>query len=1012
MKKPAMILLMNDALQFYKRARGSRDIKGKGCFYRLFSRTAMERTLEEIRSKAYTKIGELHCTAYVTDEPVPFQKRFEGKKTELIPGMRWAEKVFDCAWFHITGIIPEGAPKDRVVYLIDTGGEGLIYDKEGNPKQGVTCYASQFDYRLGLPVKKVVIDDNLSQDGNIEFFIDCGANDLFGNMKNKSAVQQLDIAVVNLEIRALMYDLEVLLSVYDYNAEDEYIESLYTTLCKVTEQCKDLDEEKAAALRGELLPYLNKKNDKPVFEYTAIGHSHLDLAWLWPIRETKRKGARTFTNQFLNLERYPFYIFGASQAQLYQWIKTEYPGVFEKVKELYDAGRWELQGATWIEMDTNLIGGESLIRQFYYGLKYFREEFQEDMKIVWLPDSFGYSACLPQVMKLADVPYFLTQKMSWNTVNKFPYHTFNWQGLDGSTVFAHMLPEDTYNAPARGEYLKKGETCFRERALSNRSLSLFGIGDGGGGPGFEHLERAKRLEDIKGMPKYRMGKAKPFFDEIVKDAPIFPVHSGELYLEKHQGTYTTQANNKKMNRRCEFLLRNYEMAAALATVKGIPLPIEKAELDEIWKEVLLYQFHDILPGSSINRVYEETKERYIVLTSRLSEGIDILLKNLIKGQAVVNFNSFSYDLPMKIDGDWYRVKAPALGFGTLKEDMKMNAFQAKAAKNIIENDKVRVTFKKGFIVSLYDKTLQRETVKKGARFNLFSLYKDIGNCWDIHPHRYQMLRRNAKCTGFETGTDGAKAYANVTYTVGAVKIKQEISILDGSPLLTFDTDIDNAAKSSMLRVAFPLTVKTEECKFNIQFGHISRKTTENDSFDKAQFEVSGQKFVDMSEKEYGISLINDGKYGYRCKHGVIDMDVLRSPLGGPGHDVDHGRTSFKYAILPHAGALSHITYKEAYLLNSPLAIVKNKQDMAKNQSLFIIDNPNIIVEAVKTADDGDGIIARLYNCAESTENASFTMPGYTVQCETGVLENTLLPVSAGKLTFHKFELKIVRLTKD
>jgi alpha-mannosidase len=1011
MKKPALIFILNDALQFYKRTRSSRELKKGAGIKRLSERMALERTLESVKSKAYTKIGDLDCTAYVTDEPVPFASRFKGKKIELAPGVRWAEKVFDCAWFHITGNLPQNVPMDRVVFLIDTAGEGLIYDVDGNPKQGITNYASQFDYRLGLPGKKVVINDNLSSKGRIEFFIDCGANDLFGNMKNKSEIQQLDIALVNPEIRALGYDLEVLLSVYDYNADDSYILGLYQTLRKVASQCKDLTEEKAAALRKELKPYLDNKNDGPVFRYTAIGHSHLDLAWLWPIRETKRKGARTFCNQIVNLKRYPGYIFGASQAQLYDWMKTNYPDIYEKIKALQAEGRWELQGATWVEMDTNLISGESLIRQFFYGLKYFREEFGEDMKILWLPDSFGYSACIPQVMKLADVPYFLTQKMSWNTVNKFPYHTFIWKGLDGSAVFAHMLPEDTYNAPVRGEMLKFGEKNFRERAISGRAMSLFGIGDGGGGPGFEHLERAVRLKDIKGMPKYEMGTAKSFFDEVSAEAAGFPVHNGELYLEKHQGTYTTQSNNKKMNRRCEILLRNYEMMAAAAAIKGLQLPISKEELEAIWKEVFLYQFHDILPGSSINRVYEETKERYAVLVSKLTAGIDILLNALVKGQGVANFNSFSYDLPIKINDIWYRVQVPALGCTGLSPEMAIETFYAKADDNSLENDRVRVTFEKGFIVSLYDKTLQREFVKKGHRFNLFTLYKDYGNCWDIRPVNYRHFGRNVSCVSFNTGTDGAKAFAIVLYTVGAVRIKQEISILDGSALVSFDTDIDTTAKSSMLRVAFPLNIQTEECKFNVQFGHISRRTTEKDSIEKAQFEVSGQKFADMSEADCGLSVINNCKYGFRCKHGVIDMNMIRSPLMGPGRDVDHGHNHFRYAVLPHPGPLSYITYKEAYLFNCPLSVVRNGLNKAETKTNFFTDNPNIIVEAAKAADDGNGMIAHMYNCSETPVKAVISSRGFKAESETGILENPLRTVDGNTLTFGKFELKIVRFVR-
>lgn len=1011
MKKSAFMFITNDAMQFVKRLKGSKEYKGSFYPARAMKRLKLEKALDELRAKAYTKIGELACTAYVTDEPLPFENRFDGTKKVIKTGTCWAEKTFDCAWFHITGLIPADAPKDRIVYLIDVSGEGLVYDKDGTPKQGITCYASQFDYRLGLPVKKVVLDKNLSCDGVIEFFIDCGANDLFGNFKNKSAVQQLDIAVVNPSVRSLAYDIEVLLSVYDFNEDDSFTKGILDAVSDILSGCKDITEDNAFWLREKLLPYLTAANDKGAFQYSAIGHAHLDLAWLWPIRETKRKGARTFTNQLINIERYPDYLFGASQAQLYQWIKEEYSGVYEQVKKSYADGRWELQGATWVEPDTNLISGESLVRQFYYGLKYFLTEFGEHMRILWLPDSFGYSACIPQVMKLANVPYFLTQKMSWNTVNKFPYHTFNWRGLDGSTVFAHMLPESTYNAPARGDFLKAGEKNYAERKISNDAVSLFGIGDGGGGPGFEHIERADRLRDIKGMPKYKQQFVKTFFDTVSREAEKYPVYGGELYLEKHQGTYTTQSHNKKMNRRCEFRLRDYEMLAAAAGVGGLELPISRDEVDKIWKEVLLYQFHDILPGSSINRVYDETRVRYADIIARLTSGIDILLNGLVKGRGVANLNSFPYDKPLKINDIWYRIAVPPMGCTGIKPEKAIERFEARVTENTIENDSVKLTFKDGFIVSLYDKTLGKEFVRKGKRLNLYTMYKDFGNCWDIMPKNYKRLKRNVSCESFKTGTDGAKAFAIVQYSVGANTIKQEINILDGSPLVTFDTDIDFFAKSSMLRVAFPLDIKTDECKFNVQFGHIARKTTENDSFDKAKFEVSGQKFVDMSDKDVGLSLINNCKYGYRCKHGVIDMNMIRSPLMGPGTEVDRGHSHFRYAVLPHKGALSWETYKEAYHFNSPPSIIMNGIKAAEDRQNFFSDNSNIIVEAVKASDDGEGIIARVYNCSESSQSVKLSARGFALAFTTDILENPLESVS-GRLEFGAFELKCLKFVKE
>ncbi|MDR0854961.1 MAG: alpha-mannosidase, partial [Christensenellaceae bacterium] len=523
----------------------------------LLRRIGIEAALNKLHARFYNIIAPLSAKAFVSKEPLPFENRFDGKLKELTAhgGGGWAEDTFDCAWLQITGSIPENADKDgkEVVFLVDTAGEGLVYDKNGRAVQGVTCWASQYDYRLGAPLKKVVINDNLSdENGNVDFFIDCGANDLFGKYHYNSVLQELSVATINKEIRALYYDVECLISVYDFNKKDAYTAEVFTVVKKVCDKVKkNITDNQAAELRALIAPYLANKNDgEHTFTYSAIGHSHLDLGWLWPIRETKRKGARTFTNQLLNIERYPHYKFGASQAQLYKWMKDLYPDVYARVKEAHAAGKWEIQGAAWVEPDSNLIGGESIIRQLYYGKRFFQDEFGEEMKILWLPDSFGYSGCIPQIMKLADVPYFLTQKMSWNTVNQFPLHTFRWAGIDGSVVLAHMLPENTYNSPVFGGTLKFGEKNYKERKISDISMSLFGIGDGGGGPGFEHIERAERFKDLKGMPKYDIEFALPFFERLESlDTPKtpYPSYKGELYLERHQGTATTHSKVKKYN---------------------------------------------------------------------------------------------------------------------------------------------------------------------------------------------------------------------------------------------------------------------------------------------------------------------------------------------------------------------------------------------------------------------------------------------------------------------------------
>ena len=990
----------------YQRRKLSADLKlNRNVLYQVL-RDGVERRLEGLKNKFYIPVARLSAEAYVTSEPTRFADRESGRHIAAPEGTRWAERTFDCCWLHVTGTLP--TDKSGLVFLIDCGGEGLVYDKLGNIKQGITCRASTFSPDLGDPTKRVVFNEGLSSGNTVDFWIDCAANDLFGSNRSGATIRQLRIAKPQPNVHALYYDLLALLGVVDCNPADERVTAIYRTVRSILSHSASMTEERAAEYRQTVASYLAEHNEEDTFEYTGIGHAHLDLACKWPLRESYRKGARTFATQLMNMERYPEYVFGASQAQLFDWMRTKYPDLYKKIKQYHRMGRLELQGATWVEMDSNLTSGESLIRQFYYGKKYFLKEFREDMCILWLPDSFGYSACLPQVMRLSEVPYFMTQKLSWNTVNKFPYYSFNWVGLDGSTVLAHMLPQETYNAPVVGTMLKRGELNYAERPVSNRSLALFGIGDGGAGPGFEHIEGAIRLKDLKGLPRYKMDKAINFFDELATKAKDFPTFKGELYLERHQGTYTTQSNNKKCNRRCEYLLTDYEILYAIAKENNVAQPISLEELEAIWKEVLLYQFHDILPGSSINRVYIETRTRYDIILEKLREAIGFLAQQLFRGRGMVNLTSFRYQRPVQYKGVWYAVDVPALGFAQLKEETIITTFHAQCHDLGIENDCVSVRFSDGVIVSLYDKVLQKEFVPQGKALNVFSMYEDKGDCWDIRPVDYYKRRSHtAKCTAFRTHAEGAKATAEVTLKVDKDEIRQTIYIVDGSPLVTFETTVQHVPDNNMLRVAFPLDIATADCSYNVQFGHIERPMTEKNTIDTAQFETCGQKFVDMSDGNIGLSIINDCKYGYRAKHGVIDMDLIRSPKGGPGKNVDNGEVTFTYALFPHHDDLGKATYREAYFLNNrPIMI--NGLGYFQSAEFFRTDNENIILEGIKVADNGEDVILHVYNSSAIHQRAKIEYCNAFPTHETNILEyNT--DVSAGAVNFGPFELKLLRV---
>ncbi|RPJ39346.1 MAG: alpha-mannosidase, partial [Chloroflexi bacterium] len=549
-------------------------------------------------------------------------------KLALAIGDSWGG-LFDCAWFHFSGRIPESATGLPVVLILDVNGEMLVVDSLGNPLRGLTNGSSVYDYSLGTPGKRILPVTSRAEAGQIiDVWADAGCNDLFGNLQNNGTVKEAFIAVCNEEVRGLYYDYEVLLDflkVLPPNSPryHQVLTALNDATWRLAHGCTNVE---AQAARARLAPVLARRGGDPMLNISAIGHAHMDLGWLWPIRETKRKGARTFATALENMERYPNYIFGASQPQLFQWMKEDYPELYERIKQKISEGRIEPQGAMWVEADTNLSGAEALVRQVLLGKRFFQKEFGAEINYLWLPDVFGYSAALPQILKKSGVDYFMTQKMSWNQVNIFPHHSFYWQGIDGSAVLAHMLPEETYNSPAGPRAVMKIEDNYKDKGVSEHALMLFGIGDGGGGPGEEHLERLERIQNLAGLSPVRQETAACFFEQWAKDAERsdgtarsfgtrgFPAWVGELYLERHSGTLTTEAKNKWYNRRMEQALRELEWTAIFA---GGEYP--SARLEAIWREVLLYQFHDILPGSSIKRVYDESLARYREMFEEVEE---------------------------------------------------------------------------------------------------------------------------------------------------------------------------------------------------------------------------------------------------------------------------------------------------------------------------------------------------------------------------------------------------------
>ncbi len=955
----------------------------------------IEAMVARLGEEIYVPLCDLEAEVYVTPEPVGFADRTSGERKTVKKGECWGN-LWDCGWFHFTGKVPDAGKGKKVVLYIDIHGELCMFDKDGVPVRGLTSGSSAYASYLVRPKKReYVVAENAKGGESIDIWADAGCNDLFGAYSEVGRVELLDIAICRDNVKKVYYDAHILYGLMKELPNDcaryhRILQALFDAACKLY----DYTDEEIAEADRILQAELDKKGGDADLSISATGHAHIDLAWLWPIRETKRKGVRTFATALRNMEEYPDYIFGASQPQLYAWVKEEHPALYEQVKKRIEEGRWEAQGAMWVEADTNVSGGEALIRQVLYGKRFYREEFGKEIETLHLPDVFGYSGALPQILKKSKVPYFLTIKLSWSQHNVHPHHTFLWQGIDGSEVLAHMPPEGEYNSDIEPWSIKKTERNYLDKAVCDEAVMLYGIGDGGGGPGETHLEALKREKNLSGLIPVKQDHTVNFFHRLEKNRKRYQIFHGELYLEKHQGTYTTQARNKKYNRKMEYLLRETEFAAI---AKGAAYPAEA--LERIWKEVLLYQFHDILPGSSIKRVYDESLERY----ATLYEETEHILKG-IYGNGGYAINSLSWERTewVKKDGQWYRVTVPSMGSALLSDGTESKECSSDNTA-VLENDCVKVTFDDtGAIISVFDKAENRE-VLSGAS-NQFALYYDDGDCWDFPETYRDRAPKFFALTKSEAAQDGPVRKVVQEYTFGESKLRQTISITDGSPMVRFDTWVDWKESKKMLRTAFYTTIDTDEVSCDIQYGNIKRPTRRSTSWDMAKYEICAHKYVDLSDNGYGVALMNDCKYGYCVKDGMMDMNILRSP-SYPGEMADIAEHTFSYALYPHKHDLAHSdVVKKSYEFNVPMYFGDRVERFLQ------VTSPNVIVESVKKAEDSDAVIVRLYEYtgAPAVCGVAFQRPvkqAYLVD----IMEEDEREVDLSQIPFGGFEIHTLKV---
>jgi alpha-mannosidase len=805
---------------------------------------------------------------------------------------------------------------------------------------------------------------------------------------------------------------------------------------------------------------------------TCVGHTHIDVAWLWTLAQTREKVARSFSTVLRLMEEYPDYVFMSSQPQLYKFLKEDRPDIYERVKQRVREGRWEPEGAMWVEADCNVTSGESLVRQILFGTRFFKNEFGVENRILWLPDVFGYSAALPQILRKSDIEYFMTTKISWNQFNKLPYDTFMWKGIDGTEIFTHFIttrdyeekPSShfaTYNGDLNPSQVMGAWQRYQQKNINNDVLISYGYGDGGGGPTVEMLENAQRLKKgLPGCPKVKLGTSRAYFDKIRKTAGAsryLPKWVGELYLELHRGTYTSMGKNKWYNRKCEFLYQDVELFSSLNKLLGNPYPQDR--INQGWEIILLNQFHDIIPGSSIFEVYVDSHRQYEEIgawgKSMLGEAFNSISSNIgLKEKSLVVFNALSFvrddtvlfEVPAGIeapyledeDGNTYNCQIvesegskkaiafvrgiPPKGYKAFGiKNRKTEAVEQDSmiiTKDILENRFFRIRLDaRGTMVSLYDKTNDREVLMENERGNRILAFEDKPmqfDNWDIDIYYQEKMWEVDDVKSVEVLEVGpVRGILRIVRRFLDSTLIQDIILYNDIPRIDFKTHVDWKEDQILLKAAFPVDVHSDKATYDIQFGNVERPTHWNTSWDTARFEVCAHKWADLSEDGYGVSLLNDCKYGHDIRDGHMRITLLKSGMD-PNPKADRGEHEFIYSLYPHGGDWkSGRTVHMAYSLNVPLYAdmqEANEGILPGELSMIRTDCENVIIDTVKKAEDSEDIVVRLYECynRRSKVNAVF-FTGLAEVWESNLMEKPLaqVPVEGSRFTFEikPYEIK-------
>ena len=1021
----------------------------------------LKRFEDTLDGMIFEKVGELPVSIYETKESL-YQIPDSSLFTPIHPGDMWGgEGVY--GWFKTAFTVPQELAGKPLFLRPRMGGYEAMLWVDGKPFGTFATKIVQTghgNHYCDMVVKTPKAGQEL--DLTVEFYaghyiMGCMPYEENPRHDFRFPFTSMDICVKNDKIAAFYFNLRTLNELIEVLDETSYRKAELIRVMLALHEVLYYDpanvsrEEFYAALdQGQkiMAPALARRNSSTAPSVGLIGHSHMDTAWLWHIGETIKKCARTYSNQLNLMEQYPEYKFVQSSAYHSEVIREHYPELFERIRQKVLEGRYEPNGGVWVECDCNITSGESMIRQFLWGQRFTRKYFNYTSDAFWLPDTFGYSAAIPQIMKGCSVKYFLTTKMAWNDTNQFPYDTFYWKGIDGTKVFAHLNKTHVWPAPKdfyQYVYGTESADAIRQKYVADRKLISYGFGDGGGGPQFEMIEMARRCRDLEGCPKAEHTTVSHFMNELERTANNPDTYNGELYLELHRGTLTNQHQIKRNNRLSEIALHNLEYLTVYNAVENREAASDAAYRD-LTCTLLVNQFHDILPGTCIPRAHQES----LAATGELLQKAGSLIREAASpAQAeeqvtVINPTSFArsdvlyldYVPGMKVRGNYPQQITETLEggkklavagvelppYGSVVLTLEPGEPDGRSPFGISGRDLVtpfaQLTFdERGFMKSFKDTEADRELAGEGYPLNTFLVAEDLPSAWDNWDVDADLQMKFKDCAEFlssEVISKGAVELRirNKYRITEKSTITQDVIFYASSPLVKFETMMDWQDEHRFLKAAFDTSIFNDFVRQEIQFGYLKRPTTRNNSVDQAKFEVLNHKYTDLSESRYGVAILNDSKYGISAYEGQLRLSLHKGGVR-PDFNGDKGQHYCEYGFLPHnCGFSADSVTQPAYAFNYKPIVVSGAREMA---SLIGVDCSNVIVETIKPCEDSArAFIVRLYE-AEGARTIANVRLGFSPKAveETNMLEERAceLPASADiRLTFRPFEIKTVKVS--